>query len=85
MKKPVVKVSGGEEHGSFKTTVVQRIKETAQAVQRERDAEWQRWFDAGGILEAIKYPELGRPPSQRTHDDNYKIIMRLIRGEKENK
>ena len=80
MKKPVVKVSGGKEV-SFKTTVVQRMQQHAQAAQRERDAEWHEWFDAGGIFEAIKYPELGKPPSQRTRDDLYKIIMRLIRDE----
>ena len=65
---------------SFRDTVILRIQQNAQAAERERDAEWQRWFEAGGIFEAIRYPELAKPPSQRTQQEIRTQVLRESGG-----
>jgi hypothetical protein len=53
-----------------------QLSQSARQLQRERDREWREWFDRHGMFEAIKYPELGRPPSERTTQDILAIIQR---------
>lgn len=71
---------------SFRQQIVDRIKTNADASREQRDREWQYWWDAGGSFEAIKYPELATPPSQRTAEQLLTIMQREIqrkRGEDE--
>ena len=67
---------------TFREQLVDRMRDAADLARRQRDQEWQYWYDNGGMFEAIRYPELARPPSQRTAEDVLKIIQRDIQRER---
>lgn len=68
---------------SFKNTLIQRMQQNADASREQRDREWQYWWDNGGSFEAIKYPELATPPSQRTAEQLLTIIQREIQRKRD--
>lgn len=68
---------------SFKNTLIQRMQQNADASREQRDREWQYWWDHGGSFEAIKYPELATPPSQRTAEQLLTIIQREIQRKRD--
>jgi hypothetical protein len=63
---------------TLKEDLIARMRDNAVRATKERDRQWRYWFDNGGLLEAIRYPELGKPPSQRTADEIRAIVMREI-------
>jgi hypothetical protein len=62
----------------FKDEVVERMRDNAERKRRERDEQHLYWLNTGGLLEAIRYPELLTPPSERTAEQIRAIVMREI-------
>ena len=73
---------------TLKEMLYDKMREHAERSAKERDDQWRYWFDNGGIFEAIKYPELSKPPSQRNSVEILTIIQRDIErkrnGDREN-
>jgi hypothetical protein len=68
---------------TLKQDLIAKMKANADLRIRERDSEWKEWFDNGGIFDAIKYPELGKAPSERTSSDILAIVQREIKMKRE--
>jgi hypothetical protein len=68
---------------TFRQQVLDRIKANADAAREQRDLEWHEWWNSGGSFEAIKYPELATPPSQRSAQQVLTIMQREIQRKRE--
>jgi len=56
-------------------------KEIKLTAREERDRAWQYWFEQGGSFEALQFPDLATRPSERTQEQNLRVMVRNIKRE----
>ena len=65
--------------------VIRRIKQNADETKRQKDLDHAQWCESPeGLVELIKFPTLGIPPSKRTVEQQRDLILYQMQISREN-